>query len=227
MLCPAYRGVICMWDFRFGRGIAEDPLVLVYDGASLYWIIGFHCFEATCWPHFQGLQCPRINKNTLDIFIVENEGTTFSRKQQKLIIHWRGVICRRIESSYNQSDCGPVQVYLRMFQCENNSLVTSSYVDVATFNSLTPLLLTFPCRLSLRIFGLKIRTLYIYINLHRQNFHVAIKTWSNTDFNSPCKIFFWILTFNMAWDRLIKKCSIKTANTQCKIRHPTTKTSTL
>jgi hypothetical protein len=140
----------------------------------------------------------------LDIFIVENKGTTFSRKQQKLIIHWRGVICRGIESSYNQSGCGPVQVHLRMFQCENNGLVTSSYLDVATINSLTPLSLTFPCTLSLRIFGLKIRTLYIYINPHRQNFLVAIKTWSNTDLNPRVKYFFWIITFNMAWNRLIK-----------------------
>jgi hypothetical protein len=136
------------------------------------------------------LKCPRISKNILDIFVVENEGPTFSRKQQELIIHWRGIICRRIESSHNQSDRGPVQVHLRMLQCENNGLVTSSYVDVAKVNSLTPLPLPFPCRLSLQIFGLKICTLYIYTDLHRQNFHVAIKTWSKAHFNSPCKIFF-------------------------------------
>jgi len=107
-------------DFTFESGTAEDPVILVYDGASLHWIIGFWCFETTCWPHFQRLKCPRISKTVLDIFIVENEGTIFSQKQQELIIHWRGVICRRTESSFDQSDRGPVQVYLRMFQCESD-----------------------------------------------------------------------------------------------------------
>jgi hypothetical protein len=65
-----------------------------------------------------------------------------------------------------------------LHECFNAETLVSWQADILTWQRLrllTPLSLIFPCKLSIRLFSLKICTLYIYNEIFWQNFDVALR----------------------------------------------------
>jgi hypothetical protein len=186
MLCPAYRGVICMRDIRFESGISEESVILVYNDASLD--DRFPMFRGNVLASFSRSEMSKNTQECLGYFYLWKWGHyIFSKTTGTNYVLTRRHFQKNRNFVESRWFVGGSSANVTM---RKQRLSSSSFVDVAKFNSLKPLSLMFLCRLSLRIFCLKIRTPCIYTELYWHNFRVALKTWPNTCFISPCKMLF-------------------------------------